>query len=294
MQKVPPLLLEGVRFDKPERLAYPDAGLRLGDVARYYHAVAPRLLMEAAGRPLSLLRCPDGIAGECFFQRHPGAGMGDRVHRVPLREKDGDLADYLYIDDVRGLLQLVRLGAYEFHAWGSPAATPDRPDRLVFDLDPGAGVPWTELVACARLIRDRLQAHGLRSFVRLSGGKGVHVVAPFAPGPDWMQAKAFCERIARGLAREQLQRYVASAGKRLRTGRIFIDWLRNTRSATSIANWSLRARPGAPVAMPLRWDELGASRSGGDYPMARALRRASRLRSDPWDGIATLRQSLPA
>lgn len=287
------LLIEGVAIEKPGRIVYPGTAITRGDVARYYHAVAPRLLPEIAGRPLSLLRCPDGIGGEHFFQRHPGKGIGEHVRSVMLAEKDGGVAPYLYVDDVRGLLELVRIGAIELHAWGSHANAPDRPDRLVFDLDPGAGVAWSAVVAAAREIRANLRRAGLESFVRLTGGKGVHVVAPFAAGPDWAQAKEFCERIARGLADRHPDRYVASAPKHLRRGRIFIDWLRNYRSATSIAGWSLRARDGAPVAMPLRWEELGATRGGNHYGLAGAMRRASRLRTDPWGRIASLEQRLP-
>ncbi|GAB2500574.1 hypothetical protein GCM10027084_13150 [Pseudoxanthomonas sangjuensis] len=191
------LLIEGVAIEKPGRIVYPGTAITRGDVARYYHAVAPRLLPEIAGRPLSLLRCPDGIGGTHFFQRHPGKGIGEHVRSVMLAEKDGGVAPYLYIDDLRGLLELVRIGAIELHAWGAHAETPDRPDRLVFDLDPGPGVAWPAVVAAAREIRASLRRNGLESCVRLTGGKGVHVVAPFDAGPDWAQAKDFCERTAR-------------------------------------------------------------------------------------------------
>jgi bifunctional non-homologous end joining protein LigD len=287
------LQLEGIAIEKPARIVYPGTSITRGDVARYYLAVAPRLLPEIAGRPLSLLRCPDGVGGEHFFQRHPTRGIGEHVRTVMLEEKDGEPAPYLCIDDARGLLELVRIGAIELHAWGSRADAPERPDRLTFDLDPGEGVAWPQVIAAARRIRGGLRRAGLQSFVRLTGGKGVHVVAPFDAGPDWESVKDFCERVARGLAERAPDCYVASASKQLRAGRIFIDWLRNYRSATSIAGWSLRARPGAPVAMPLRWEELGATRSGGDYGLRRALQRAARLRAEPWQGMASIRQRLP-
>lgn len=279
---------------EPARVVFPDAGFTRADVAGYYRRVAPQLLADIAGRPLSLLRCPDGLAGECFFQRHPEPGWDATVHRFEPASENGRPATCVYIDDVRGLLELVRLGVLELHVWGSTARMPDRPERAVFDLDPGEGVAWTQVVGAAREIRAALARRGLRSFARLTGGKGVHVVLPFAPGPDWATVKAFSQSLARQLAAAHPERYVASASKHLREGRIFIDWLRNVRGASSIANWSLRARPGAPVAMPLHWRELGVTRSGADYPLPRALRRIDRLRRSPWEGWTDAsRQRLP-
>lgn len=285
---------EGIVIAQPVRIVFPDDGLTRADVAGYYRRVAPQLLAGIAGRPLSLLRCPDGLAGECFFQRHPEPGWDASVHRFALASEDGTPATYMYIDDARGLLELVRLGVLELHVWGSTARRPDRPDRAVFDLDPGEGVAWTQVIEAAREIRAMLARQRLRSFVRLTGGKGVHVVLPFAPGPDWATVKAFCQSLARHLAAARPERYVASASKNLRDGRIFIDWLRNVRGASSIADWSLRARPGAPVAMPLHWRELGATRSGAGYPLPRALRRAARLHGSPWEEWTDAsRQRLP-
>ena len=271
---------------EPARVVFPDAGFTRADVAGYYRRVAPQLLADIAGRPLSLLRCPDGLAGECFFQRHPEPGWDATVHRFELASEDGQPATYVYVDNARGLLELIRLGVLELHVWGSTAHMPDRPDRAVFDLDPGEGVAWAQVVEAAQDIRAALARLGLRSFVRLTGGKGMHVVLPFAPGPDWTAVKAFSQSLAGRLARTRPDRYVASASKTLREGRIFIDWLRNVRGASCIADWSLRARPGAPVAMPLHWRELGTTRSGADYRLPRALRRAARLRRSPWEGWA--------
>jgi bifunctional non-homologous end joining protein LigD len=167
---------------EPARVVFPDAGFTRADVAGYYRRVAPQLLADIAGRPLSLLRCPDGLAGECFFQRHPEPGWDATVHRFEPASENGRPATCVYIDDVRGLLELVRLGVLELHVWGSTARMPDRPERAVFDLDPGEGVAW-QVVGAAREIRAALARRGLRSFVRLTGGKGVHVVLPFAPAP---------------------------------------------------------------------------------------------------------------
>ncbi|MEN5425255.1 DNA ligase D [Stenotrophomonas pennii] len=276
----------------PERVVYPKQKIRKGEVADYYRAMAPWILPEISGRPLSLLRCPQGVGKACFFQKHHGQGLGDAVRAVPLEQKSGT-EDYVYIDDVEGLLQLVQMNTLELHPWGATVADPEHPDRLVFDLDPGDGVNWTQIKAAARDIRARLQETGLESFVRLSGGKGLHVVVPLQPQADWEQAKAFCESFAQALAQHAPDRYVASMSKAKRNGVIFIDWLRNARGATSVCSWSLRARESAGVAVPLRWEELGRVAAADAFPLDKALARAKRLKGDPWEGITTLEQVLP-
>ncbi|GAB2623237.1 DNA ligase D [Novilysobacter erysipheiresistens] len=272
------------RLSSPDKLIYPAEKITKQQVADYYAAVAPQLLPEVVRRPLSLLRCPDGLKGQCFFQKHHADSLGDGVHAVAIKEKDGGHEDYVYIDDLDGLLDLVQMNTLELHPWGSRIEDVEHPDRLVFDLDPGEGVKWPAIKAGARDVRDRLDQIGLQGFLRLSGGKGLHVVVPIAPGPSWTEAKAFCEAFADAMAGQAPNKYVATASKAKRGGVIFIDWLRNGRGATSVASWSLRARAGAGVAVPLRWDELGRTKSGADYPLARALRRAASLRQDSWDG----------
>ena len=276
----------------PDRVVYPADGMTKGDVAAYYRAIAPWLLRDIAGRPLSLVRCPDGATGQCFFQKHHGAGFGEAVHALPLRQKSG-IEDYVWIDDATGLLQLVQMNVLEFHPWGATVEDPERADRLVFDLDPGEGVSWKAVCDGAREVRGRLREAGLESFLRMSGGKGLHVVVPLAPAVPWEQARDFCEAFARAMEAHAPERWLANARKAKRTGRIFLDWLRNTRGATSVASWSLRAREHATVAMPLRWEELGKFDRPGAFSPDKALQRASRLRKDPWDGIDRLRQSLP-
>ncbi|AWH51707.1 DNA ligase D [Stenotrophomonas sp. ESTM1D_MKCIP4_1] len=282
-----------VAISHPERVVYPRQKFSKGDVAAYYRQMARWILPEIAGRPLSLLRCPDGVGKACFFQKHHGSGLGDAVHAVPLQQKSGR-EDYVHIDDARGLLQLVQMNTLELHPWGATVADPEHPDRLVFDLDPGEGVSWAQVKSGARDVRDRLLQVGLQSFVRLSGGKGVHVVVPLQPKADWEQAKAFCEAFAQAMALEQPDRYVATMSKAKRSGVIFIDWLRNTRGATSVCSWSLRARESAGVAVPLRWEELARVGAADAFPLAKALARAKRLKGDPWQGIERLKQVLPA
>ncbi len=281
-----------VAISHPQRVVYPQRRLSKGDVADYYRQMARWILPEIAGRPLSLLRCPDGVGKACFFQKHHGPGLGDAVHAVPLKQKSGR-EDYVYIDDARGLLQLVQMNTLEFHPWGATVEDPEHPDRLVFDLDPGEGVSWATVKAGARDVRDRLLQVGLQSFVRLSGGKGVHVVVPLQPKAGWEQVKAFCEAFAQAMALEQPDRYVATMSKARREGVIFIDWLRNTRGATSVCSWSLRARESAGVAVPLRWEELARVSAADAFPMDKALARAKRLKEDPWRGLERLKQVLP-
>lgn len=281
-----------VAITHPERVVFARKKLSKGDVADYYRQMARWILPEIGGRPLSLLRCPDGVGKACFFQKHHGAGLGDAVHAVPLQQKSGR-EEYVFIDDARGLLQLVQMNTLELHPWGATVADPEHPDRLVFDLDPGEGVSWAQVKRGAREVRDRLQEVGLQSFVRLSGGKGVHVVVPLQPKADWNEAKAFCEAFAQAMAAQAPDRYVATMSKAKRTGVIFIDWLRNTRSATSVCSWSLRARESAGVAVPLRWEELARVSAADAFPMDKALARAKRLKADPWQGIERLRQTLP-
>ncbi|SET95441.1 DNA ligase D [Stenotrophomonas indicatrix] len=281
-----------VAITHPERVVFAKKKLSKGDVADYYRQIARWILPEISGRPLSLLRCPDGVGKACFFQKHHGQGLGDAVHAVPLQQKSGR-EDYVYIDDERGLLQLVQMNTLELHPWGATVADPEHPDRLVFDLDPGEGVSWADVKRGARDVRDRLQQTGLQSFVRLSGGKGVHVVVPLQPAADWDDAKAFCEAFAQAMAEHAPDRYVATMSKAKRSGVIFIDWLRNTRGATSVCSWSLRARESAGVAVPLRWEELARVSAADAFPMDKALARAKRLKADPWQGIDALKQTLP-
>lgn len=287
------LTIAGVNVTHPEREVFGAGGPTKGEVAAYYERVAPWMLPELARRPLSLVRCPGGLGSACFFQKHHADTLGRHVKPVALEEKGGDEAHYIYVEDVAGVIELVQMNTLEFHPWGSHVDDPDKPDRLIFDLDPAKDVPWKDIVAAAREIRERLKDIGLESFVRTSGGKGLHVVAPFRKGPSWDAAKAFCEGIADAMVADAPKRYIAQASKAKREGLIFIDWLRNTRGATSVTGWSLRAREGAPVAMPVRWEEIARLKTGAAFDMKKALKRAKTLEADPWADMANLKQSLP-
>ncbi|MGS1080050.1 DNA ligase D [Pseudoxanthomonas beigongshangi] len=280
-----------IELTHPGRVVYPDIGATKQDVADYYDTVMEWLLPEISGRPLSIIRCPQGSTRPCFFQKHLAAGM-QYVDSVPLKEESGQTGDYLVVRDARAVRELVQFNALEFHPWGAQADDPERADRVVFDLDPGADLPWAEIVAAARQMRGLLEDAGLQSFVRTSGGKGLHVVVPLNPGCEWDLVKPFAHAFAESMARMDPLKFLATSSKRLRKGRIFIDYLRNGRGATSVASFSLRARPGAPVAMPLRWEELGRVKSGNAFDIASTPARLRRLRQHPWAGIERIRQNL--
>ncbi|WP_133500932.1 DNA ligase D [Cognatilysobacter terrigena] len=260
-------------LSSPDRVVYPGQGYTKQDVWNYYLKAAPQLLEEIGGRLLSIVRCPDGIRGQHFFQKHVKHGFSDAVKGYTLVENDGDEAEYFYVDSVEGLMSLVQMNAIELHPWGSRIDAIEQPDRIVFDLDPDPSIEWPQIRNAAKEVRDRLLDAGLESFPKLSGGKGVHVVVPLRPSADWEQARLFCEAFADAMERQSPDRYIATMSKAKRKGRIFIDWLRNGRGATSVASWSLRAREGAPVAVPVTWAELSRAKSPARYTLADAAKR---------------------
>nr|WP_199044822.1 non-homologous end-joining DNA ligase [Dyella sp. ASV24] len=275
----------------PERLVFPADDITKLDVADYYQTVMSRFLPGIAGRPTSVYRFPEGTTKPGFFQKHPMRGLR-HVEHIALREENGAMGDYICPNDASAVIELVQYGVIEFHPWASRAIALEEPDYLVFDLDPGDGVSWPEITEAARWIRGRLEEASLKSFVRTTGGKGLHVVVPLHTSCHWDDAYRFSHAFAHSMADEQPGAFTAKANKAGRKGRIFIDYLRNTRGATSVASWSVRARPGAPVAMPLRWQDLARCTSGHAFDIRSARRRLSRLRSSPWEGFATMRQSL--
>lgn len=245
----------GVTISHPDRIVYPDTTITKGDVAEYYAKVAALMLPFIDGRLISLLRCTDGIDGECFFQRNPMKGMGSSIKSKTVTHKVNK-HEYLYVEDEEGILQLVQMGTMEFHAWQSTLKDKGKPDQIIFDLDPDEGVPFEAVKLAAEDIRNRLKKIGLVSFPRLSGGKGVHVVAPIEPDHDWDEVKEFAREFSENMAREVPDAYVANMSKKKRAGKIFIDFFRNDFSSTAIVPFSLRARAGAPIAWPVTWIEL--------------------------------------
>jgi bifunctional non-homologous end joining protein LigD len=279
------------RLSSPTKIIFPDRGITKLQVAEYYQAVAPKLLEGIAGRPLSIIRCPSGAGKSCFFQKHHTAGL-DVVRFVRLKEEAGINANYLVVDDAAGLMELVQFNALEFHPWGSHAQAPDIADRVIFDLDPGPNVPFAEVKRAALQVRDLLKQLGLESFLRTTGGKGLHIVVPLNPGNDWKLVKLFSKGFAEALAGSEPDRFLATATLKLRPGKIFVDYLRNGRGATAVASYSLRARDGAPVAVPLAWSELAKLKRGDAFDLDSTVARLKRQRKDPWAGIDKLRQDL--
>ena len=245
-----------VTVSNRDRVIFPESQVTKGDLADYYAALSPIMLPWVARRPVSLVRCPQGRAKQCFFQKHDAGSFGAYVHHVDVREKDGSVEPYLYVDDADGLVASVQMGAIEFHGWGSRIEALERPDRLVIDLDPDEGLGFGETKAAADHVRAQLAEIGLVSFPLLSGGKGVHVVVPLTPQAEWPAVKDFADRFARALAAAEPDRFVAVATKAKRKDRIFIDYLRNQRGSTAIMPYSARARAGAPVSAPVSWTEL--------------------------------------
>ncbi len=283
----------GVTLTSPEKVLYPEIGFTKLDLARYYEAVASAMLPYMARRPISLVRCPEGIDGERFFQRHAMKGMSKAIKQIAIPGGETK-KPYLYIDDEEGLFALVQISALEIHDWGVSLKHIDKPDRLVFDLDPDEDLDFAVLRAAAQEVRDFLADLGLTSFLKATGGKGLHVVAPLTPKAKWDEVKEFAKAVADALVAARPDRYTANPLKRTRVGKIFVDYLRNQRGGSAICNFSTRAKPEAPVAAPLRWDELKGLKSGAPYTAKTMPARLARLKSDPWEGFFSTRQSLTA
>jgi bifunctional non-homologous end joining protein LigD len=273
----------------PERVYWDDVGVTKADLADYSRKVWPQMAPQVVGRPLALVRCPDGIKGECFFQKHVSAGLSAKNLRIVI---DRNKRQVVAVDDLQGILSLVQAGVLEIHVRGAMLDRLDVCDRIVFDLDPGEGVAWPQIVTAAREVRARLKARGLTSFVKLTGGKGLHVVLPIA-GADWDSAKAFAGSIAQSMAADAPDLYITKITKSLRKGKILVDYFRNSLEQTSIAAYSTRARPGAPVSVPVGWQELGRTTSGNQYTVLNLMKRLAGRKTDPWRDIGRLHQSLP-
>lgn len=275
----------------PDREVFPGEGISKQDVAQYYQAVMNHLLPGIKGRPMSVIRCPSGVGDGCFFQKHVVEGL-KYTPSARLKEESGKQGDYLYPDAPDAIIEMVQFGAIEFHPWGSTVDDPERATQMIFDLDPAPDVAWPRVVQGARCVRSLLDKLGLASFVRTTGGKGLHVVVPLKPACDWDTVKQFAHSFADTLAKTYPGEFIAVSSKTKRGGLIFLDYLRNARGATSVASYSLRARPGAPVAVPLRWEELGKLTSGAQFDIHSLPKRLARLRKDPWEGFEKLRQDL--
>lgn len=284
--------ISGVRLTHPGRILFPEQGITKRQLATYYEQVADLILPHIIERPLALLRCPQGHQKQCFFQKNYTESIVGPIDRVPLEEESGEQATYMAVSNLAGLIQLAQLGTLELHPWGCRVDRLDRPDRLIFDLDPGPRVEWPAVVSAAYEVRDRLREFGLVSFVKTSGGKGLHVLAPLERRAGWDQVKSFAKGVANGMASRDPNHFVATASKKKRDGKIFVDYLRNSRGATNVAVYSTRARLGAPISTPIAWDDLEDVQAANEFNIDNIDQYLGSLVSDPWEGYFEVRQSV--
>jgi bifunctional non-homologous end joining protein LigD len=284
--------IAGVRLTSPDKVLYPEQSITKRQLAEYYLAVAEAMLPHVARRPITLVRCPTGRQRKCFYQRHAGSGVPAELGEVdiPGFEESGA---YLFIKDAPGLVALVQMGVLEVHPWGARVDKPDRPDRVIFDLDPGEGLGFADVAEAAHEVRAYLGDLGLASFAKTTGGKGVHVVVPVDRRYGYPQVKAFAKKVAESLAAKTPTRYLTRISKAERRGRIFIDYLRNDATSTAVAAYSTRSRAGAPVATPVTWDELIPSLDPAAFNVNTVPARLAKIGGDPWREMGKVRQGLP-
>lgn len=283
-----------VRFTNLDKVLFAGQGLTKAALVAYYAVVAEAMLPHLAGRPLTLVRCPNGAGAKCFFQKHRKVGEPEAIRKLPIREESGAVEDYMVVDDRDGLFACAQVGALELHVWGSHEKDVEKPSRIVFDLDPDEKLGWGDVVTAAKRMRAELAELGLETFVMTTGGKGLHVIAPLAPRVGWDETKQFTKDLADRLAEREPTLYTTSPLKVHRRGRIFLDYLRNGRGATAVCPFSTRARPHATVAAPITWEELDAGATGADFTVQTMPRRLDALERDPWEGYFTTRQQITA
>jgi bifunctional non-homologous end joining protein LigD len=283
------LEIAGISLSNPDRLIYPDPRLSKLQLARYFENIGEWILPHVRGRPLTLVHCPQGISGPCRYMKHGRVWGPDALRRVRIQEKT-KVGEYLVADSIRAVVALVQMGVVEIHTWNSTADDIERPNRIVWDLDPGPEVAWKQTVAAARLLRDVLETLGLAAWVKTTGGVGLHVVVPITPSLDWSECLAFSRDVSEALVRTNPSLYTTAYSKRGREGRILIDYLRNNRTNTSICAYSPRARTGAPVSVPVDWREL--SGRPDRWNVRNVARRLRHLRADPWAGYWTTSQCI--
>lgn len=278
------------KLTHPNKILYPENKITKLDVALYYDQIQEWILPYLVNRPLTLLRCPESYK-ECFYQKHISKGMSESLFGIKIREHH-KLEECIYIKDRDGLMALVQMGTLEMHPWGSRVDQVEYPDMITIDLDPADDVPWKQVVATAKLIREHLSRFKLKSFVKTTGGKGLHVVIPIEPEYDWELVKKFAHVFVKFLVANYPGEYVSEMTKSKRKGKIYIDYLRNLRGATAVCAYSTRARPGAPIAVPLSWDELTRKREDTFYTMGTITKRLNTLKKDPWKDFFKIKQSL--
>lgn len=278
-------------ISSPDKILFKEEGVTKKDVADFYQAIGKEMLPYLADRPLSLVRCPNGSEGTCFFQKHFTGSIPESFHTFPVKEEKGQ-GIYLSIDSVEGLVDLVQLNAFEIHAWNSDKDEYLRPNQIVMDFDPGPGVPWKEVVGAAFELKEMLEDLNLKSFVKLTGGKGLHVHIPVAPIYDWDSIKSFSQSLALELVARNPSKYTANMSKKLRKNKIFVDYLRNGYGATAVVPYSLRAKPLSAIALPLEWTELRRIKGPQEFTIKKALKKIKSRKRDPWTGMLKLKQKI--
>jgi bifunctional non-homologous end joining protein LigD len=286
--------LLGVRLTHPDRVYYPDLGFTKLDLALYYVSIADAVLPHLEGRPLTLVRCPDGTGGESFYQKKAGFWTPPQIRRFPVQDK---AEEHLFVDSVPGLVALAQAGILEVHPWNSRVSRLEEPDQVIFDLDPDESLPFSRVAAAARRVRALLGERGLESFVKTTGGKGLHVCVPLLPERGWQELEDFTRAVALRLARDEPKEFTANMAKAQRKGKVFVDYLRNVRGANAVGAYSTRARAGAPVSVPVDWDELDRLSGATDFTVAEVPLRVLGFQpggaADPWARYLELKQRVP-
>lgn len=281
----------GIEISNPDKVLFADSGLTKLGLARYYAQIAEHILPHLRDRPLTLVRCPNGGGAKCFFQKHVNDTVSEDIDRIEVPESDGT-GTYMMANDVKALINLVQMGVLELHTWGSHKGALDKPDRMIFDLDPAEGLDWQRVIEAAQLVRGLLEEIELTSFLKTTGGKGLHVVVPLKPERTWDEIKAFSKSIAEHLSQALPDRFTANMAKAKRVDRIFIDYLRNGSGATAVAAYSTRAKPNAPVSVPIAWDELGPDLRSDSFNVGNIGKRLEQMKQDPWQAYYSLRQRI--
>lgn len=280
-----------VSISHPHRIMFPDVQLTKADIARFYERISDWIMPHVEGRPLTLVRCPEGLSGDCFFMKHSKVWAPPALRRVRIQEKT-KVGQYLIADTIAAVVSLVQMDVLEIHTWNSRIDNLEQPDRIVFDIDPGSQVQWSKVIESAKLVRRLLETVGLASFPKTTGGKGLHVVVPLVPRADWTECLEFSRALAQAIERHDPDHYTTAFAKAGRERKILVDYLRNNRTNTSVAAFSTRAREAAPISMPIRWEEVTAALKPTAWTVVTAERRLSSLRRDPWRDYWTTKQRL--
>lgn len=285
-------LVARVGISHPDRMLFPEIGLTKLQLAQFFERIADWIVPHVKGRPLTLVRCPNGVTGSCFYMKHSKVWAPSGLRRVKIQEKT-KVGEYLIADDATALVSLVQMNVLEFHTWNTRYERVELPDRLVFDIDPGDRVTWAQVTAAGKLVRKLLREVGLESFPKTTGGRGLHVVVPVVAAADWKACLDFSRTVAEAIEQYDPSLYTTAFAKSGREHKMLIDYLRNNRTNTSVAAFSTRARAGAPISTPLRWEELKASVTPDAWTVLTIEKRLAKLKADPWEGYWTAKQRLP-